>query len=270
MKISILLILAALLVATSAHCATIKIGGSGSMIPLVTELAKGYMKKNPKETVEVNQKSLGQPGGIAALNAGAIDIAMSAMPLTPEQEKLPIKPYEIAQVGGVIAVSADVTVTGLTSKQMCDIFEGKVKSWKQVGGADAPITVLTRPESDSAKIMFRKAWACSAALKDTPDAMNLPKSKDMHDALAAKKGAIGMADTIAVHDSGGKFKSIKIDGKGPEMLSSGWPFVLRNHLVVGKDKGQLVKEFMQFVKSSDGVAIIKKDKAAPLTFNFQP
>ena len=63
---------------TSANAESIKLAGSGQMIPLINSLGKGYMKKNPQDTVDVNQKSLGQLGGVMAVNKGAIDIAMSA------------------------------------------------------------------------------------------------------------------------------------------------------------------------------------------------
>ena len=79
----------------------------------------------------------------------------------------------------------------------------------------------TRPESESTKVEFRKSFAFVATLKDSPQAMNLPKSKDMNEALAPKKGAIGMADGIALDDASGKFKALKVDGKSLDMLSSG-------------------------------------------------
>lgn len=255
--------------ATAAQAETIKIGGSGSMIPLLTTLGKAYMKKNPKDTVEVNQKSMGQPGGIAALNAGAIDIAMSAMAITPEQAKLLVEPFEIARVAGVVAVSRNVTATNLTSQQLCDIYAGKIKNWKQVGGADAPIAALTRPESDSTKQMFRKAIACMAGLKEAPQILNLPKSADMHNTLSTTQNAIGPVDAIALGDAAGKFKAIKVDGKSHEMLESGkWPFVLRNSLVLGKNRGEAVKRFMKFIKSPEGQTIIKSEKAIPVAFKF--
>jgi phosphate transport system substrate-binding protein len=230
-------------------------------------MGKAYMKKNPKDTVEVNQKSMGQPGGIAALNAGAIDIAMSAMPITTAQAKLQVEQFEIARVAGVIAINSSVTATNLTGQQLCDIYAGKIKNWKQVGGADAPIAALTRPESDSTKVMFRKSLACLASVKEAPEVLNLPKSVDMFNALGATKGSIGPVDTIALADAAGKFKSIKIDGKAPE-VSENWPFILHNNLVLGKNRSEAVKRFMNFVKASEGQAIIKSEKAVPSAFKF--
>ncbi|MBT0662859.1 substrate-binding domain-containing protein [Geobacter pelophilus] len=269
MKKLVLLLAIAMVAATSAQAETIKIGGSGSMIPLLTQIGKAYVKKYPQDSVEVNQKSLGQPGGIAALNAGAVDIAMSAMEITPEQKKLGVQPIEIAQVAGVIGVSGNVTVKELTSQQLCDIYGGKIKNWKQVGGADAPIAAFTRPESDSTKQMFRKGAACMANLKEAPEIMNLAKTADMHNALETKPNAIGPVDAIGLAMAKGKFKAIKIDGKSFEGLASGkWPFVLHNNLVLGKNKGEAVKRFLGFIKSPEGQAIIKGDKALPIPFSF--
>lgn len=269
MKETILVLALFILIGTSAQAETIKIGGSGSMIPLLTNLGKAYMKKNPKDTVEVNQKSMGQPGGIAALNAGAIDIAMSAMPITAEQAKLKVEQFEIARVAGVVAVNKNVTATNLTSRQLCDIYAGRIKNWKQVGGADAPIAALTRPESDSTKVMFRRAYACMASVKEAPEILNLPKSWDMFNALGTTQNAIGPVDSIALGDAAGKFKEIKIDNKSHQILESGkWPFVLRNNLVLGKNRGEAVKRFMTFIKSPEGQAVIKGEKAIPTAFKF--
>jgi phosphate transport system substrate-binding protein len=269
MKKIVLLLAIAMVAATSAQAETIKIGGSGSMIPMLTQIGKAYMKKYPQDTIEVNQKSLGQPGGIAALNAGAVDIAMSAMALTSDQKKLAVQPIEIAHVAGVIGVSGNVTVKELTSQQLCDIYSGKIKNWKQVGGADAPISAFTRPESDSTKVNFRKAFACMANLKEAPEIMNLAKTLDMQSALETKPNAIGPVDAIGLATAKGKFKALKIDGKSYDGMSSGkWPFILYNNLVLGKNKGEAVKRFLGFIKSPEGQAIIKGDKAQPVPFSF--
>jgi phosphate transport system substrate-binding protein len=255
---------------STAAAETIKLGGTGSMIPMVTDLANAYMKKHPADKVEVNQKSMGQPGGIAALNAGAIDIAMSGMRLTGEQAVLPIKAYEIAKVAGVVAVTNDVPVSNISSQQLCDIYAGKLKNWKQLGGSDSTITVLTRPESDTTKMTFRRGFACMTNLKEGPDVMSLSKSSDMFNALETKKSAIGIVDSIALSDAAGKFKALKVDGISYEQYESGkWPYGLRNHLVVRiGEKKEAVKRFLEFVKTAEAQAIIRHNKAKPV-FNLQ-
>ncbi|NVN91765.1 MAG: substrate-binding domain-containing protein [Desulfuromonadales bacterium] len=267
MKKVVLILAICICASATSHAETITIGGSGSMIPLLTELGKAYMKKHPASVVAVKQQSMGQPGGIAALNAGAIDIAMSAMPISPDQAKLQIEQFEIARVAGVVAVSSNVKATNLTSRQLCDMYAGKIKNWKQVGGADAPIAVYTRPESDSTKIMFRKSMVCMATLKEAPEILNLPKSADMYNALSSSPNAIGPVDVIALVNAAGKFKEIKIDGMSHvEMEKGKWPFVLKNNLVLRKKRSEAVNQFLMFVKSPEGREIIKREKAVPSAF----
>lgn len=269
MRNVLLFLVLALLAATEARAETVRVGGSGSMIPLLTKLGKACVKKHPKIMVEVNQKSMGQPGGIAALNAGVIDIAMSAMPISPEQARLQVDQFEIARVAGVVAVSSNVTATNLTSRQLCDIYAGKIKNWKLVGGADAPIAAYTRPESDSTKIMFRKSVACMVGMSEAPEILNLPKSSDMHSVLSSTRNSIGPVDSIALANAAGKFKEIKVDGLSHDNMQSGnWPFVLHNNLVLRKNRSEAVKQFMNFIKSPEGQEIIKREHAIPTAFTF--
>jgi phosphate transport system substrate-binding protein len=179
---------------------------------------------------------------------------------------LQIKVYEIAKVAGVVAVTNDVSVTNISSQQLCDIYSGKIKNWKQVGGKDSAILVMTRPESDSTKLRFRKSFACMANLQEPPDVVNLAKSAEMFTALQTKKSAIGIVDGIAMSDAAGKFKAIKIDGNGYEKHESGqWPYGLRNHLVVRRTENkEAVNMFLEFMKTAEVQSIIKKNKATPM------
>ena len=252
---------------TTAFAETIKIGGSGQMAPMMEAIANAYMKKNPTDVVEVNKQSLGQLGGVMAVNNGVIDIAMSARPLDKNEMKLPVTAYEFAKVSGVIAVNAAVPVKALTSRQFCDIYEGKIKSWKQVGGPDTPIVALTRPESDSTKVVFRSGISCFEHLKEGSDVISLIKAKDMIVALGSKVGSIGITDSVNILNAAGAFTAVKLDGK--DMTSAGTsPVIHQYSLVLGKNRGDAVKRFLQFVKSPEGQGIVKKEKAAPVQFNL--
>ncbi|MBT0665261.1 extracellular solute-binding protein [Geobacter pelophilus] len=266
----IILTLCLTVLASSACAETIKIGGSGSMIPMLTDIAKAYMEQHPGDKVEVNQKSLGQPGGIEALTAGSVDIAMSAIRLTDAQLRLPLKAYEIARVAGVVAVTNDVPVSNISTQQLCDIYSGKIKTWEQFGGNDSAILVLTRPESDSTKFRLRKSFACMENLKESPAAVNLPKSQDMFNALVSKSNAIGIVDAIAMAEGIGKFKAIKIDGKNYSQYETGqWPYGYRNQLVVRNTETKTaVKKFLEFVKSPEGQYLIQMNKATPVDFSL--
>jgi phosphate transport system substrate-binding protein len=243
----------------------VKIAGSGGMIPLLNELGKAYMKKNPKDTIDVEQKSLGMEGGLMKLNKGLIDIAMAAHTMTAKEKELPIVGYEISTVPGLFAVNSSVTVKELSSQQICDIYGGKITNWKQVGGKDASIVVLTRPENESTKKVMREGITCFASLKEGPAVIMVAKSTDMASQLASTPNAIGMTNAVFLEDAAGKFVAPKMDGKD---LKSGWKLQHHFLLVTGKQPTDGTKRFMQFVASPEGQAAMKKERANPVPFKF--
>lgn len=267
MKQILLSIVMVLSFSFSAGAESIKIAGSGQMLPLATELAKGYMKKYPNDVVEVNPKSLGQKNGVAAVNEGYIDIATSARRLSAEEKALAVKAYEIATVAGVFAVNASVPVKGLTSQQICDIYSGKIKNWKQVGGPNATIVVFTRPEKDSTKMLMRAQLPGFAKVKEAPEVDSKQKSKEIVEALSTTPYSIGMTDVVNVDNAQGKITALKLDGKDITSSVNG-PLLHYYNFVLNKNPGPADLRFMQFVKSPEGQKIINKEKAHPLNFNL--
>lgn len=247
-----------------ANAETVRIAGSGGMIPMVTELGKAFMKKNPGTTVDVNQKSLGKEGGVMALTKGNIDIAMLSS-LEAKDRSLPITAVETAIVPSLFAVHPSVKVKALSGQQICDIYAGKITDWKQVGGSSARIVVLTRPENESAKIAIRSGLGCFAGLTETSAAITLAKSQEMRDTLIKTANAIGMINTIVLDDAAGKVVAIKQDGKDVATTPvAQWPMKTLSYLATGKTPSEATKKFLQFVKSAEGQKIIKKEKAYPV------
>jgi phosphate transport system substrate-binding protein len=117
------------------HAETIRIAGSGQMLPLAIDLGLAYGKKYPTDLVLVNPKSMGQRGGVQAVAEGYIDIATSARRLSDDERRLPVKAYEIASVAGFFVVNPSVSVKSLSAKQICGIYSGKITNWRQVGGS---------------------------------------------------------------------------------------------------------------------------------------
>jgi phosphate transport system substrate-binding protein len=246
---------------------TIKIAGSGQMLPLATELGQAYSKKYPGDVVLVNPKSLGQRGGVQAVADGSIDIATSARRLDDEEKRLPVTAYEVASVAGIFAVNPSVTVKGLTSKQICGIYSGRITNWKQVGGQDAPIVVLTRPETDSTKIVMRRRLHCFAKVKESARVIVKEKSRDMVVCLMNTPNAIGMTDVINLTNSGGRMLALKLDGKDITSSVSG-PIQHYYNFVLSNKPRAVDLRFMEFLRSPEGQAVIRQQKANPIMFEL--
>jgi len=137
------------------------IKGSDTMVILGQRLAEEYMKKNAGDVVQVNGGGSGT--GIAALINGTVDLAQASRPMK-DDEKAKVKaqrgvdvverPVALDALG--VFVNTANPVQSLTIAQLKDIFQGKVKNWKEVGGPDAPMILYGRESSSGTYDYFRE------------------------------------------------------------------------------------------------------------------
>jgi phosphate transport system substrate-binding protein len=120
--------------------------GSTTVSPLMAEIAKRLEEKNPDLRIDI--QTGGSSRGINNAIKGAADIGMTSRALK-DAEKPGVTAIKIALDGVVMLVHASNPVTNLTDAQVLAIFKGEAKNWKDVGGKDAPITVINRAEGRS-------------------------------------------------------------------------------------------------------------------------
>lgn len=264
-KIAVGMIMALMMFAGPASAEEkITIAGAGGMISLVTELAKSFMAEHKSIVVDVNQKSIETKGGIMSAAEGRVDIGMSSRPLRDEEKKLGISAIEIARVANVIGVNKSVTITEITSENVCKIYSGKTVKWSDLGGPAEPVMPLSRPDADATKEAVRKHIACFKDLKEPASVVMVPTHPEMTKILTARPYTIGITDAIAVDDSAGAMVSLKLDGIAPSMenVRNGKYKMIKNMnlIVKGEPKGS-VKAFIDFVKGPKGAKIIEANKA---------
>ena len=145
----IILAVAAIILSVSvinAQKVVCKIKGSDTCLPLSQKLSEKYMKKGGGSSITVTGGGSGV--GIAALLNSTTDICQSSRPLKMD-EKLKLQEAGKAYKETIIAydalsviVNPANTVSQLTREQLEGIFTGKIKNWKEVGGADLAIVVV--------------------------------------------------------------------------------------------------------------------------------
>lgn len=139
---------------------SINVEGSDTMVNLGQAWAEVFQTENPGVMIAI--KGGGSGTGIAALINGTVDFANASRQMKDEEkadaEAKGITPFEIEVAKDGIAVVANPAngVTGLTLDQLGKIYRGEFTNWKDVGGADAPIVLLSRDSSSGTYEYFKE------------------------------------------------------------------------------------------------------------------
>jgi len=132
--------------------------GSDTIVNLALAWAEAYQKIRPEVRISVSGGGSGT--GIAALINGTTDIANASRKIKDEEvkdaEKNGIQPHEIQIARDAIGVIVNPNnpVQELTLQQISDIYSGKITNWREVGGEDRPIVLLSRETNSGTHVYF--------------------------------------------------------------------------------------------------------------------
>jgi len=262
--VSLSFTLAPLVQAQSAE--KIIIDGSTGVTPLVAALAKAYREQNPATVIEIG-KGLGTRARIEALREGKIDIAMASHGLKVDEiRQQGMAVHEIAKIAVVFGVNASVAATNLTGEQICSVYSGTTKNWKELGAADLNIVPVTRPDSEVDTEVVREKISCLTKLQ-MPDSVKVaPKAGEMAEQLATTTGAIGMTTMTVVEQSNGRIKPVALHGITPttaNVQNKTYNLARDSFLVTQATPSPAVAKFMAFVRSDAGKKVIAANGAVP-------
>lgn len=233
---------------------TITVAGSTSVQPLSDELAKAYMQKNP--SVTVNVQGGGSSQGVKAAADGIAQIGASSRELKAS-EKSSVKETTVALDGIAIAVHPkNSKITNLTMEQVKGIFSGKITNWKEVGGDDAPISVVTREAGSGTRGAFEEIVMQDAKITDK--AITQASNGAVRTTVAGDEKSIGY---LSIGYLSSDVKGIKVENVEPtaENIKNNTYKVKRPflYLTKGEPTGD-VKAFIDFVLSPAGQEIVGK------------
>ena len=203
----------------SGYSGTVKVSGSTTVLPLAQEAAAMFMDANPDALVEV--QGGGSSVGITQVKEGVVDIGMSSRDIKQEENADgSLVPVKIALDVIDIVVNPKVSVDGLTTEQVRDIFTGRITNWKDVGGADTEIIVVVRDQASGTREMFdEKAMGSKkdAPVEPTSSAIECNSNGIVRETVASKPGAIGYLSSGYVND---KVKVLKYNGVAPSVQTA--------------------------------------------------
>ena len=173
--------------AAEAERQVLRLSGSGTCVPMLHVLTDNY----ESDAVEWRYlPGLHSGGGIKGVAAGDFEVGAVSRELKPEEEALGLVYTKLSDDGIVIAVHPSVTLDGLSTQQVNDIYAGRYSNWAELGGPDLPITILDRNEDESAKMVMRK-HVFGPDLAISPKAVALYYEADMIQGVQSTAGAIG-------------------------------------------------------------------------------
>ncbi|RAL26832.1 phosphate ABC transporter substrate-binding protein PstS family protein [Thermoflavimicrobium daqui] len=227
--------------------------GSSAMQPVVEEASKEFMSKNPGVQVTVQGGGSGQ-GLTSAMNDTA-DIGNSDV-FAEEKEKIDpqkVVDHKVFVVGMAPVAHPQVGIDNLTQQQLIDIFTGKVKNWKEVGGKDQKIVLVNRPESSGTRATFAQ-WALKGNKEFRGQGgLEEESSGTVRKIVAETPGAIGY---LAFSYFDKSVIALKLDGVEPKnenVYDNKWKIWAYQHMYTnknGKNK-ELEEAFIKFITAPE-------------------
>ncbi|MFC5603832.1 phosphate ABC transporter substrate-binding protein [Sporosarcina koreensis] len=240
---------------------TIAISGSTSVGPLAEKLAYKYEESNDVK-IEINQ--IGSSAGITNAINGVSEIGMSSRDLKQEEIDKGLKETVIAYDGIVVVTHPTNKVKDLTLEQVKKIFTGEVTNWKELGGDDLEIVVVSREDGSGSRDAFQEIVDYSSG-ELVRSALIASGNGNIKTTVATNKHAVGFISFEYIDES---ISTINIDGvqataenvlQKKYKLSRPFLFV---HMEEGlTDTGQ---KFIDYILSPDGQAVVSETGAIPV------
>jgi phosphate transport system substrate-binding protein len=264
--------------AFAADSGTIQIKGSDTMVNLGQSWAEAFMEQNPDTSIAVTGGGSGT--GVAAILSGTCDIAQSSRDLTEEEKNkasskgAPIAETVVAYDGIAVVVNPANPIAQLTSDQLADIFGGKIKNWKDLGGKDLPILVLSRERNSGTHVFFLEHIVRRGNAKGpeefTPSTLMMPSSQAIVTEVQGSEAAIGyvglgyVSEEVKVIEVGktaaGPFQKPTIE----DVHSGEYPIARPLLFLTRGELKPEVKKFIDFAVSDEGQEIVEVLDFVPL------
>lgn len=257
---------------------SIQIKGSDTMVNLGQAWAEKYMQENPGEFIAVTGGGSGT--GFSSLISSTCDIAMSSRSIKDKEIALAkqrgINPFEIkvALDGLAVVVNPKNPVSKLTLDQLAKIFTGKITNWKEVGGLDYNIVILSREVNSGTHVYFKehvlRKGDPNGKEEFAPGALLLSSSQAIADEVAQNPSAIGyygmgyisskQKPIMVAKDEKSEYETPTIEN----VVNGKYPISRPLFLYTNGQPQGLVKKFVDFCLSKEGQDSVLKTDFVPI------
>lgn len=246
---------------SSGSGSLVTISGSTSVGPLAEKLAMKY-EETADVKIEVNQ--IGSSAGITNAINGVSQIGMSSRDLKQEEIDSGIEQLVIAYDGIVVVTHPSNPVQNLTMEQVNAIFTGEVTNWKEVGGKDMEIVVVSREDGSGSRDAFQEIVGYESG-QLIRNAIVASGNGNIKTTVAMNKHAIGFISFEYIDESVSAMNINGVEALAENVLSGEY-LLSRPFLFVYKEGvPEAATQFMDYILSPDGQKIVESAGAIPIT-----
>lgn len=229
--------------------------GSSALLPLAKDAADKFKELHPEVFITLNGGGSGT--GLKQVADGSVDIGNSDVAADTKLDKAVadgLVDHKVCVVTMAPVVNKDIaaTVKSLTKQQLTDIFTAKITNWKEVGGPDEEIVLITRPSTSGTRALF-KEFALGGAEEASNKSLETDDSGTLLQSIKDNKGAIGyVALSYLVNNQ--DVATVSVDGVAPTLentYNGTYPVWGYEHMYTKGEPNATVKAYLDFIMSDE-------------------
>lgn len=236
----------------------VRIGGAGAALASMHPLIDAYRVRNPGVSFAVHA-SLGSAGGIKALAAGAIDLAVTSRPLKPGERSPGVQETEYARTPFVFAVSAKSAAIDISTAGIAQIYAGERVHWPDGTAIRTILRLSSDIDTDLVKSISPEIRRAVAVAEARPGVAMALTDQEAANSIERVPGAIGPTSLVIILAERRALRPLRLDGREPSVAavaSGSYPYSKSLFLVSASKRLLHIQRFMDFVQSPEGRRIL--------------
>ena len=247
----------------SSLSGTITAAGSSALKPLADDAADSFLNDHPDVSITIDAGGSGE--GLKQVSEGTVDIGNSDVAAEDKLDETAAKElvdHQVCVVTMAPIVNKDVAEAGvksLTKEQLISIFTGKTTNWKDVGGPDEDIVLVTRPESSGTRATFQK-YALDGNEEASNTSMETDDSGVLLTNVKSTNGAIGYV-ALSYLTGDASVETVAIDDVEPTLentYSGKYPVWTFEHMYTKGEPNGVTKAFRDYITGDEYGAQMEK------------
>jgi len=246
---------------------SITVQGSDTLLNVATAWSDAFMDENPG--VDISVQGGGSGTGIAALINGTVDFANASREIKDEEiaeaesKGMSIVEHQVAIDGIAVVVNPANGVSELSLDDLGKIFRGEITNWKDVGGIDAEIVLLSRDSSSGTYEFFKEA-VVGEDLEYAASAKLLPSNQAIADEVKANEAGIGY---IGLGYLTPDVKVVAIDGVEASVATAAdgsYPISRYLYMYSDGEPEGVMAAYLDWILGAEGQKLVEDEGFVPL------